>query len=131
MGYRSDVRIVVSKKGYKELKKFVEKFLEKYEKEHNIEGVYNIFNHKDIETKRENYYYLGWNDIKWYDGIGGYEDINAIVKGLDYLAENDFSYRFARIGENYDDIEERSFDSEEEEYLEYPCIVRQFDDGII
>ena len=121
MGYRSDVRIVVTKEGYKKLEKFVNEY---------IQEQYNILNNKDIEKITEEYHYLGWNHIKWYEGINGYEAINAIMKGLDYLAENDFSYRFARIGEDYDDIEERSFDSEEEEYLEYPSILREFDDDI-
>lgn len=124
MGYRSDVRIVVTKEGYKKLEEFVENYLKGIE----IAKQYNLLNHKDIEKVTEEYHYLGWNYIKWYEG--DYEDVNSIVKGLDYLAENDFSFRFARIGEQYDDIEERNFDSEKEGYLEYPSILREFDDDI-
>lgn len=126
MGYRSDVRIVVTEEGYKKL----EKFVENYFKEKEIIEPYNLLNHKDIKKTMQKYCYFGWNYVKWYEGFNDYEDVNAIMKGLDYLAKNNFSYRFARIGEDYDDIEERSFDSEKEGYLEYPSILREFDDDI-
>ena len=78
MGYRSDVRIMTSKKGFKLLNKYV----------------------KDRISKCEN---------------------------------KDYSFRFARIGENYDDYEEDYYDStkEEEQDLLYPCITRYFLDDMI
>ena len=52
------------------------------------------------------------------------------MSGLDYLEENNYSYRYARIGENYDDYEEKYFESDEEEEqdLEYPSMTRYFED---
>ena len=43
------------------------------------------------------------------------------------------SFRFARIGESYDDYEEDSYESEneEEQDLEYPSMNREFDDSYV
>ena len=55
------------------------------------------------------------------------------MDGLSHLADKDFSYRYARIGESYDDYEEFSHESEKEEEqdLEYPSMTRYFDDDWI
>lgn len=125
MGYRSDVRIITTKKGFDELKKYTDKYLKDKEfKWGNLLDKLNV----NEETKYAKYF--GWDNIKWYEYCDGYENIDAIVKGLDYLEENNYSYRFARLGENYDDYEERSYESydEKEQDLEYPYMVRYFDD---
>ena len=53
--------------------------------------------------------------------------------GLKHLEENDYSYRFARLGEDYDDYEEKYYDSdsEKENYLEFPSVLREFEDEYI
>ena len=55
------------------------------------------------------------------------------MEGLNHLGENEYSYRYMRIGESYDDIEEQSYDGEKDEniYLEYPNMLREFDDNYI
>ena len=55
------------------------------------------------------------------------------MTGLDYLKENDYSYRYSRIGENYDDYDEEYYESnsEEEQDLTYPSIIREFDDDYV
>ena len=125
MGYRSDVRIITSKKGFDELKKITDKIL----KDKNIKYG-NLMD--DCKIIYDNGYskYFGWDSIKWYDGIEGYEDVDAIIEGLKKLEEQDYSYRFARLGESYDDYEESYYESEkeEEQNLEYPSLLRQFDD---
>ena len=45
MGYRSDIRIITSEKGFEELKKFVTKYL----KEHNED--YNLLENCDIKQE--------------------------------------------------------------------------------
>ena len=102
MGYRSDVRIVTSKEGYEKLNEFVQKFL----KERNID--YNILEECDIKKEGNNQCYFGWNYVKWYED--DYDEIIAIMKGLDYLSENDYSYRYSRIGESYEDYDEQYYD---------------------
>lgn len=125
MGYRSDVRIITTKKGFNELKKFVNK----YEKEKNVK--YSLLDNLDVNVDNNFEKYIGWNSLKWYEDIDGYECVNAIMKGLDHLEEDNYSYRYARIGENYDDYDESYFESskEEERMLEFPSVIREFDDN--
>lgn len=128
MGYRSDVRILTTKKGFKELKKFTDNYLK--EKNYTYGNLLD-----DCKMIHENNYskYFGWDSIKWYDDIEGFEDVTAIMEGLNHLTEKDYSYRFARIGESYDDYEELSHESdiEEEQDLAYPSMLREFDDEYV
>ena len=128
MGYRSDVRIMTTKKGYEELKKYTDKYLE--DKKYSYG---NLLDDLQISEETKFAKYFGWDSIKWYDGCEGYEDVDAIMNGLDHLEENNYSYRFARIGESYDDYDEKYFESdiEDEQDLEYPSMTRYFDDDYI
>lgn len=125
MGYRSDVRIITSKKGFNELNKYVKEYLKNLNHED-----YNLLD--DLKFKAENDYsvYFGWNWVKWYQG---YESVDAIESGLQHLKDKDMSFRFARIGESYDDYEEDSYESEneEEQDLDYPSMLREFDDSYV
>lgn len=125
MGYRSDIRIVTSKEGYEKLKEFVTNYL----KEHNED--YNLLEECDIRQEGKNQVYFGWNYLKWYEG--SYKEVDAIMEGLNYLGENEYLYRYSRIGESYDDYEEQYYDGnkEKENYLEYPNLIREFDDEYI
>lgn len=127
MGYRSDVRIMISKKGYEELRKYTDKYLEEKKFEYG-----NLLYSCDIEKDTKYAKYIGWDSIKWYE-YSDYDNVEAIMRGLDYLRANDYSYRYARIGENYDDYEEDSYESEieEEQDLEYPTMQRYFDDDYV
>lgn len=125
MGYRSDVRIITTKKGFDELNNYVKKYLKE-------KGDYDYNLLDNLKFKAENDYavYFGWNYLKWYEG---YDSVDAIVDGLNHLKENNMSYRFARLGESYDDYEEESFESdlEEEQDLDYPSMLREFDDSYV
>ena len=124
MGYRSDVRIVTSKKGFKELTKFVNDYMKD-------KNEYNLLD--NIQHKTDNKYscYFGWDYVKWYQE--SYDGVIAIMKGLEHLKDNNYSYRYSRIGENYDDYDEHYFESdiEEEQDLEYPSFIRGFDDDYV
>lgn len=128
MGYRSDVRIVTSKKGFNELKKFTDNYLK--EKNYTYGNLLD-----DCNFNFENSYskYFGWNSIKWYENCDDYEDVDAIMEGLNHLREMDLSYRYARIGESYDDYDEHYYESEKEDEqdFEYPSIIREFDDDYV
>lgn len=125
MGYRSDIRIVTSIDGYEKLKEFVKRYLE----EHNEDC--NLLEECDIKQEGKKQIYFGWNSIKWYEN--DYDDVDAIMEGLNYLGENEYSYRYSRIGESYDDYEEQYYDGnkEKENYLEYPNLIREFDDEYV
>lgn len=129
MGYRSDVRIMTSKKGFEELRKYTENYLAGK----NWKGG-NLLDDLDVDKETTIAKFMGWNQIKWYtDWEEYYADVMAIEKGLDYLEDKQYSYRFARIGENNDDYEERYFDGENDENydLEYPSMIREFDDEYV
>lgn len=113
MGYRSDVRIRTTKEGYEVMKKFVENYI----KEKKLRGTdWNLLEHAEI-TEAEDSITLDWSDLKWYEGINGYEDVDAIMNSLYELDKRDIDYQYMRIGEEDDDIEEKwsinngSFDS--------------------
>ena len=138
MGYRSDVRIIMSKNAYKEFEKYVKEHINNY-KVKNIENGsitsmfnydYNLINKLDIfkQANTKDKFYLGWNNLKWYNG---YEDVDAIMDSLDKLQEKGYGYSFSRIGENYEDFEGKYVDVTDKDkikYLDYPQVVRCFDD---
>lgn len=124
MGYRSQVRIITTKKGFDELKKFSDNYL----KTDNEYKEYNLMDAFDVDKSTKDIHYFGWDWVKWYEG--SYKAVDAIMDGLNHLEDNNISYKYARIGEEYDDFEEQSFESDDEAepYLEYPSFIRDFDD---
>lgn len=125
MGYRSDIRIITSKDGFEKLKEFIKEYLKDNKED------YNLLEECDIKEEGKEQCYFGWNYVKWYEH--DYPEVIAIMEGLNHLGENEYSYRYMRIGESYDDIEEQSYDGEKDEniYLEYPNMLREFDDNYI
>lgn len=126
---KSDVRIVTSIDGFVALKQFVNSYLNKNIKNNSVK---KLLEHCDIQHKNHKQCYFGWNE---YSNWNGYKDINseAIMEGLRLLEENNYSYRYYRLGEDKEEYEEDFFDSEKEgeQDLEYPNIIRQFDDRYI
>lgn len=135
MGYYSNVRIIVKKEDFKILYNYVEKYL----KENCTEDFDNLLNEEIIkymdgfkEEKSLNgtdFYYIGYPYVKWYEE---YDEVKSIMNGLIYLDEHNKPFRFCRIGENYDDIEEiYSHEAYEDDVLPYPQIIKiikTFDD---
>ena len=106
MEYRSDVRIRTTKEGYEVMKNFVEKYIKENVSE-DAQGLdWNLLNSAEI-TETGNSITLDWENIKWYNGIDGYQDVDAIMKSLDELSDKDIDYQYMRIGEEEDDIVEK------------------------
>ena len=105
MGYRSDVRIAVSKKGYKEMLKYMEDFAKR--KDLDKDDVIDLLNCTDISCENKYQKYFGWDGIKWYDG---FPDIDAIIEALSHIENEGYSYNFTRIGEEFTYIEEHVCD---------------------
>lgn len=93
MGYRSEIRIITSKKGYEKLNEFVEQYLKDTEED-------NLLKECDIKNIGKEQCYFGWNDIKWREN--DFKDVDAIMEGLNHLGENEYSYRYMRIGEKFE-----------------------------
>ena len=104
MVYRSDVRIITSKKGYEKLQKHVEKYLKDKKED------YNLLENSDLRYVSSKGVLIGWNSIKWYEW-SDYAEVDSIMDGLNKLKDDDYSYRYARIGESYCDLEEDYYDS--------------------
>lgn len=126
MGNRSDVRMIASKKGFQMLGEFISKYLEDRRSDDNL------FKYMDIKKSCNDFVYLGWNDIKWYEFDDNFVGIQALYNGLKKLKEKGYSYRLSILGENYDDFESYDFEGEKEKfYLPYPQLIREFDDNYI
>ena len=125
MGYRSDVRIITTGEGWKELKTFTEKYV-KYMTD--IET--NIFKDAYLDyfktTEDGEIVYLGWNDIKWVEHDDFY-DVDGVMKGLRKLERLDIPFRYARIGEDYSDYDE-DYHTNENDILPNTALIREFDD---
>lgn len=122
MGYRSDVRILVSKKGYDKLYKYVQNETEKNKLD------YNLLENPGFRTVTKNGVYIGWDWIKWYEW-SNYKPVDIIMDGLNYIKQEDYSYSYARMGESYDDYEEYNYASQaREDDLPYIETIRKFDD---
>lgn len=148
MGYRSSVRIRMRKGGYKDFKEYVDteskkhcEFIKSNKTYTDINGVvrvsddeeydYNLLNELDICVETETDMYIGWDYVKWYEN--GYKDVDIIMGGLDHIQELGYSYSYARIGEDFGDIDEvyiEGNDIKNNEYLECVSIIREFDDEV-
>lgn len=122
MASYSDVRIIVSEEGFFEFRKEVEKYI----KENNCK--YNLLDKCDFKEQGKKQVYIGWNRINWNMFLS---EVQAIENSLYLLEEKDYSYRFAELGENEGEYELRTFDSSKEENLDYPNLIRKFDDDFI
>ena len=124
MAYVSDVRILTTENWYNELRKFVDSYLTDEDKKYNL--LYNA----DVNICKNKLVYLGWNDVKWYEQSDKFKEVQAILKGLQHLKDNDISYRYSKFGQFYDDYEEEIFDSDyKTKNLPLISYERYFDDN--
>lgn len=121
MGYRSDIRILTTKKGYSELKNYVDNHTDR---KRDI----NLFDSLHVKEEGNTNVYFGWDFLKWYPG---FSSVDNVMNGLEHLKELDLSYHYKRFGENYDDIEVLYNDSQTDKIDEYDNVSYvDTDDGI-
>ena len=126
MGYKSDIRIITSVEGYEMLKQFIYSYINKNSNDNFMK---NLLEECDLKFKSVKECYFGWNDYKrWEECLD--KNVKTIMEGLKFLEENNYSYRFYRLGEDKEDYEEYYFTSQKdgEQELEFPNIRREFDD---
>ena len=117
MGYRSEVAIAMKKSDFEELEARV--------KIDNREEVANLLEANDNFVDRGDIIIIRWDWVKWYEE---YTDVRYIEDYLCELNEQGHPYSFVRVGESYDDIDERiSFG---EDGNDYSCDVVHFFRGI-
>ena len=95
MGYRSQVAIELEVKE-KEILKTAIKYDEKLKEIVDYADTKDNWDCKEPDQSCV----LSWDYIKWYDG---YATINAMMSFLSHI--DDESYRFIRMGEDFDDVE--------------------------
>ena len=100
MGYRSNVRILMGRKGFEAFKAVVN------EESAKSENKYNLLENTDVLQVRKDEVIIGWDYIKWYED---YEDVKAVNAGLEKLTElaeadentlKDNFYKIVIIGED-------------------------------
>lgn len=116
MGYRSNVKLLISKEGYNML----EEACKNSDKDYIREMVESpaIFDDTD-----DDYTIIGWMDVKWYLN---YEDVKAVMNVLseldDLVEENEeelekYFYKMIKIGE--DNATEEWTNDYDEEYTSH------------
>lgn len=98
MGYRSDVKLILTDKGMEMLKAKVPESLAD-ELAWEVEPIY------EATKLQDKYWLMEWNSIKWYDDWSDYKVPCAIAKLRQELSEVNEPYSFMRVGEDYEDNE--------------------------
>ena len=103
MGYRSEVVLAVNKE-------IMPEFLAHLAT--NDEAKSLVFSeHCELnqDYEGEGHLLVSWTNIKWYEG---YPDVDVIEKftcEMDADTDKGEMFRFVRVGEDYDDIEQRGY----------------------
>ena len=103
MGYRSEVVLAVNKEIMPEFLAYLAT---------NDEAKRLVFSdhcHLDQDYCGEGHLLVNWTSIKWYEG---YPDVDVIEKftcEMDADTDKGEMFRFVRVGEDYDDIEQRGY----------------------
>lgn len=116
MGYRSDVRVITTVKGYEEIRGKID------------DSKYGYLLNKAVFSvikKTEKQVYFGWTYIKWYSS---YADVKFVEELLEQLKE---PYRFGRLGEEGGDFETWSNDKAEEVGLPEIYEMHEIDDNYV
>lgn len=125
---KSDVRIVTSINGFKKLKEYINTYIKEHPENKELS---NILDKLDLKYESNKQCYFGWNEYDWDEYFN--KSVELVVNGLMELEDNNYSYRFYRLGEDKEDYDEHHFDStvKSEQDLEYPNITRTFDDRYV
>lgn len=99
MGYRSDVKLILTNKGMDMLRSKVPQPTEE-EPYWMADPIYEAS--KICDGK---YWLIEWEDIKWYDDWKDYKVPYVVAKLRQELSEINEPYSFMRIGEDYEDNE--------------------------
>ena len=108
MGYRSEVALAVSAKALPHLMAKLATC------DKALKMVFNDACVLDTDFRGAGALMVKWDDLKWYNS---YEEIKCIESFMDAMdgmtsdidGDCDEHYRFCRIGENMDDVEERGY----------------------
>lgn len=116
MGYRSDLRFILKRKDFEELKEKMNKYYKDKE--------WNLFEEDEliIVEENNNWVKFGWNGLKWY--YPQYEEVKLIQ---DFITSKD-QYYMARLGEDYGDFEEEDNLEHEEDCPDISYVYHYLED---
>ena len=103
MGYRSEVVLAVDKK-------LMPEFLAHLAT--NDEAKTMVFAdhcHLDQDYCDEGHLLVTWNSIKWYESYPEVNVIEKFISEMEEAADKSEMFRFVRVGEDYDDIDNRGY----------------------
>ena len=103
MGYRSEVVLAVDKK-------LMPEFLAHLAT--NDEAKTMVFAdhcHLDQDYCDEGHLLVTWNSIKWYESYPEVNVIEKFISEMEEAADKSEMFKFVRIGEDYDDVEDRGY----------------------
>ena len=103
MGYRSEVVLAVDKE-------IMPEFLAHLAT--NDEAKTMVFAdhcHLDQDYCDEGHLLVTWNSIKWYESYPEVNVIEKFISEMEEAADKSEMFRFVRIGEDYDDVENRGY----------------------
>lgn len=117
MGYKTDVRLITTLKGFREIKKFAEQKIAENDEDAEI------LKEPDIEQKYKDIVKLGWNDMRG-------NEVDLLQECMLEFMEKDITYRAMYLGENIDHIEETYYTSpkDNKKFIPYPSVTREFDE---
>ncbi|WP_165047562.1 MULTISPECIES: hypothetical protein [unclassified Adlercreutzia] len=99
MGYRSEVKIATTRKGYDQMCEYVDALSDGLD----TFPLMGSCCKPDFFEERDGCVVFGWDYIKWYEGL--LADVSNVVDALSEIDECGLPYEFCRIGESWDDIE--------------------------
>lgn len=115
MGYRSDVRLIVTEEGYNTIKEIIKE----------NDNYRNLIEEANLIEKIGKVYLFSWEEV----GINFTENIIGITN---ILEESDKTFRVGILGESLDDFQEFNYtSSKEKNEIPYISIIRKFDDDYI
>ena len=103
MGYRSEVVLAVNKEIIPEFLAYLAT---------NEEArilVYSHADHMDQDYEQGGHLLVSWSGIKWYESYPEIAVIEKFTCELDADTDKGEMFRFIRVGEDYEDIEQRGY----------------------
>lgn len=118
MGYRSDVKLITTKEGWKRIRQAVTQ---------TDDGGWSHWsgNESTVPICNGKYVLTEWCDVKWYER---HDDVvDAIMRELKRFDAEHIPYQYLRIGEDWDDNEylwERDWKSKDYDDMPYLALER-------
>ena len=103
MGYRSEVVLAVNKEIMPEFLAY----LATNEEARNL--VYSHADHLDQDYEQGGHLLVSWSGIKWYESYPEIAVIEKFTCEMDGEEDKSEMFRFIRVGEDYEDIEQRGY----------------------